>query len=179
MGEVATVLIKITDYSQIDERQLMDIYAESNLENTAHFYPETTDKAAAVKQVEAAYLMFLKSEFLASANNTCWVLEENGSWVSALRLSRIDSDFYYLEALETLPALRGKGYASQLLSAVIAELKDGGSFRLCDCVRKTNTASIKTHLKCGFRIISEEGYDYLQKESDSKEYGFEFCYMKA
>jgi ribosomal protein S18 acetylase RimI-like enzyme len=170
------VLIKITDYSQIDERQLMDIYAEGNLENTDFFHPEMTDKKAAVKEVEAGFLNFLKNEFFARVNSTYWILEEKEIWVSALRISQIRSDLYYLEALETRPEYRGEGYASQLLTSVITELKENGSFCLCDCVSKKNTASIKTHLKCGFRIISEAGYDYLQKESDSKHYGLEFRY---
>lgn len=33
-----------------------------------------------------------------------------------------------------------------------------------DTVSKRNEASIKTHLKAGFRIVSEEGYDYLRNE---------------
>lgn len=34
------MLLKITDGQALDERKLMDVYAESNLENTDFFCPE-------------------------------------------------------------------------------------------------------------------------------------------
>ena len=42
------MLLKITDGQALDERRLMDVYAESNLENTDFFCPEEPDKEAAV-----------------------------------------------------------------------------------------------------------------------------------
>lgn len=42
------MLLKITDGQALDERKLMDVYAESNLENTDFFCPEEPDKEAAV-----------------------------------------------------------------------------------------------------------------------------------
>jgi hypothetical protein len=57
------VLIQMTDVSQLDERRLMDLYAESNLENTAFFCPDVSDRQAAVRQVEAGYLTFLREDF--------------------------------------------------------------------------------------------------------------------
>lgn len=38
------MLLKITDGQALDERKLMDVYAESNLENTDFFCPEEPDK---------------------------------------------------------------------------------------------------------------------------------------
>ena len=83
---------------------------------------------------------------------------------------------YYLEALETPPELRGKGYATKLLSGVLEAMKQEGPFRLCDCVSKRNAASLRTHEKCGFWIVSDEGYDYLNEETNDHDYGLEFCY---
>ena len=40
------MLLKITDGQALDERRLMDVYAESNLENTDFFCPEEPDKEA-------------------------------------------------------------------------------------------------------------------------------------
>lgn len=37
------MLIEITEYQKIDERMLMDVYSESNYENTDYFYPDETD----------------------------------------------------------------------------------------------------------------------------------------
>ena len=41
------MLLKITDGQALDERRLMDVYAESNLENTDFFCPEEPDKEKA------------------------------------------------------------------------------------------------------------------------------------
>lgn len=82
------MLLKITDGQALDERKLMDVYAESNLENTDFFCPEEPDKEAAVRMVESGFLDFLKNEFFKEPEAICWVLEEDGVWVSALRICR-------------------------------------------------------------------------------------------
>lgn len=169
------MLLKITEYRELDERKLMDVYAESNFENTEYFYPDEPDKRAAVQKVEAGFLDFLKNEFFRQPEAAYWVFEENGVWISALRTCRIREGLYYLEALETRPDQRKKGYGSLLLPGVVEAFKKEGSFRLCDCVGKKNTASLKTHKKSGFRIVSQEGYDYLNKEADSRDYGLEYA----
>ncbi len=170
------MLLRIETYSDLNERKLMDVYAESNLENTDYFFPDEPDKETALQKVEAGFLNFLKSEFFTQNEAVYWILEENNVWCCALRTCMVQTGLYYLEALETRPDLRGKGYASQLLSSVLHSLMKEGSFRLCDCVGKKNTASLKTHIKCGFQIVSEKGYDYLQEEEDDHDFGLEFCY---
>ena len=40
------MLLKITDGQALDERKLMDVYAESNLENTDFFCPEDRSGSA-------------------------------------------------------------------------------------------------------------------------------------
>ena len=101
-----TMLLRITKYSDLDERKLMDIYAESNLENTDYFFPDETDKEAAVKNVETGFLDFLRNEFFSLTGAAYWILETGGAWVSALRTCRIRDGLYYLEALETRPDQR-------------------------------------------------------------------------
>lgn len=130
------MLLKITDGQALDERKLMDVYAESNLENTDFFCPEEPDKEAAVRMVESGFLDFLKKEFFKEPEAICWVLEEDGVWVSALRTCKIPEGPYYLEALETRPDRRRQGYGVRLLSEVLDAMKAEGPFRLCDCVGK-------------------------------------------
>ncbi len=170
------MLIEITEYQNLDTRKLMDIYSESNYENTDYFYPDETDKDAAVQEVEERFLDFLKNDFFNIKDATYWILEINDVWVSALRTCQIQEGLFYLEALETRPDHRRKGYGSILLSSVADSLKEDGPFRLCSCVSKKNTASLKTHEKSGFQIVSEEGYDYLHKEADDHAFGLEYRY---
>lgn len=168
------MLLKITSCADLDSRKLMDIYSESNSENAEDFYPEETDRAVALRKVEAGYLSFLEDEFFKWTKATYWVWEEDGRWVSAVRICEIRDGLYYLEALETHPAHRKQGYGSRLLSSVLSAMKEDGPFRLCDCVSKKNVASLKTHEKCGFRIVSESGYNYLYDETDEHDFGLEY-----
>ena len=170
------MLIEITEFQKVDQRRLMDVYSESNYENTDYFYPDEANKDAAVQKVEAGFLDFLKNDFFNNADAKYWILESDGVWVSALRTYRIRKGLYYLEALETHPDHRRKGYGAGLLSSVTDSLKKDGSFRLCSCVSKKNAASLKTHEKCGFRVVSEKGYDYLHEEADDHDYGLEYSY---
>ena len=124
------MLLKITDGQALDERKLMDVYAESNLENTDFFCPEEPDKEAAVRMVESGFLDFLKNEFFKEPEAICWVLEEDGVWVSALRTCKIPEGPYYLEALETRPDRRRQGYGVRLLSEVLDGMKAEGPVRM-------------------------------------------------
>lgn len=170
------MLIKITANTDIAPKNLMAVYEESNTENTDYFYPDITDKKLALQKVEADFLNYIETEFLSCTGNTYWVFEENGIWMSALRLYEVKEGLYYIEALETRPDYRRRGYAFRLLCGVIDELKKQGAFRLCDCVSKKNTASLKIHEKCGFAIVSDIGYDYLSGENDVRNFGMEYTY---
>ena len=173
------MLLRIMKYCDLDERKLMDVYSESNYENTDYFFPDEADKNAAVRKVEAGFLDFLKNDFFNLTDAAYWILEIDGIWVSALRTCRVQKGLYYLEALETRPDHRRKGYGAILLSSVADSLKKDGPFRLCSCVSKRNIASLKTHEKCGFLIVSEKGYDYLNEEADDHDFGLEYCYSGA
>ncbi len=164
----------ITTYADLDGSRLMTVYAESNLENTDYFFPDMADKAMAARKVEEGFLQFLREEFFAGPSPAYYVLEEAGEWVSALRLNEVQPGLYYLEALETRPDRRRQGYAARLLREVVDHLKTKGPFRIRDCVSKGNEPSVRTHLACGFTIVSEAGHDYLRNEDDEGDYGFEY-----
>ena len=117
------MLLQLHVINAADKRRLMDIYAESNLENTDYFYPELTDKQEAVRRVERDFLNYLETAFLSSGENTLLIWEEQGIWVSALRLYRMREGFFYIEALETRPDFRRSGYAAKLLCETTEMLK--------------------------------------------------------
>ena len=170
------MIIEINTFDQVDGRKLMDVYRESNTENTDYFYPNVSNKDDALQKVECDYLNYIENDFLANNKNRYMVLEHDGLWVCALRLYCIDDKLYYIEALETHPEYRRKGYAAQLLTDVIDLLKERGAYMIRDCVDKKNMASLLTHQKVGFVINSGEGYDYLQNETDTESYGLQFTY---
>lgn len=165
------MLLKITEFENLNERRLMDIYEEGNRENVAFFYPDCKDEAEGVKLVERDFLKYLKEDFF-NGKDAYYILEENGEWVSALRLYVLKGDTYYIEALETKPAERRKGHATMLLLLVLNELKEKGSFTVCSTVSKRNTASLATHIKCGF------GVETHLVEAGEDNYGLAYKYQK-
>ena len=173
------MLYHLTEYKQINPRLLMDLYAEGNEENAKDAMEENQNLPfeTALAQAEEGFLAFLRETFFSRPGSSYWIWEEAGIYLSALRLSTIEPGFYYLEALETHPDYRRRGYAAGLLRAVIAELKKEGPFRICDCVHKKNLPSLATHLACGFTVASEAGIDYLYGgEVKDWSYGMEYRY---
>lgn len=169
-----TMLLVFESPEGLDPARFMGIYRESNEENTDYFYPDLKDKAEAVRRVEADFLDYLRRDFFSREGNRYLILEENGLWVSALRLSYVEEGLWYLEALETRPDCRRRGYGAKLLTEALEYLKQKGPFRLCDCVGKRNVPSLKTHEKCGFAVATDPGYDYLQKELEEGCFGMEY-----
>jgi hypothetical protein len=74
-----------------------------------------------------------------------FVLEDGGSYVSALRIEQY-KDGLLLCALETKPGCRCKGYAKHLVNAVLNYV----SAPVYSHISKKNKPSISVHLSCGF-----------------------------
>lgn len=169
----------IHSFDNIDGRKLMALYRESNEENIAVFYPQLQDKREALAKVETDYLNYIKNEFFSSEGNAYVIYESDNIWLSALRLYRLRDGFYYIEALETHPQYRRKGYGARLLAGLVDLLKEQGSFTICDCVGKKNFASLSVHKKCGFEITDEVGHDHLNDETDDRCYSLQYVYQRS
>ena len=163
------MLLTIERYEQLDERKLMELYREGNEKNVAYFLPEL-DPVVGLRKIEQDFLQYLKEEFFSKQGNCYYVLEQDGVWVSALRLYQAEG-YHYLEALETLPSCRRKGYAKQLLCQVFDDLGQQGEFIIRDAVNKNNTASLRTHQSCGFIIEKQDAFVYTTGEVDPDCYG--------
>ncbi len=130
---------------------LMEVYAESNRENWQEFWPDLSDGEQLLR-AEQEFYQYLQHVFF-KTEVACYCLwEADGHVVSALRLEPY-RDGLLLEALETAPDHRHKGYAASLIRAVQAQL---GKCKVYSHVGKRNTPSLKTHMACGFCRISEQ-----------------------
>ena len=161
--------MKLTELTDVDIPKLMGIYAEGNRENAEYFYPDIP-LAEGIAKEEQKFVTMLREGFFTRPENAVYVWQEKGQWVAALRLTRLD-EFYYLEALETRPDQRRKGYGAALLKAVCSELSAHGAVTVRGCVRKRNEASVRTHLAAGFVIDQDPGVEYPGGETDEKSYG--------
>lgn len=170
------ILVK-NNLSLDEEIKLMDIYLESNKENIKNFYPECKNEKIGLEMIKEDFCKYIKEEFFINKDNKYYILEKDNLWVSAMRISKIQ-DFYWIEALETHPMYRNKGYAKELLIGSINCLKQKGNFIIRDEVYKENIASLNTHLKCGFIIEYENSKDYFSNTFKNKYYGLKYEYKK-
>lgn len=130
--------------------QLMEIYVEGNRENGAERYPEEPEMRQ-LALAEADFRQYLAEVFFRQKGAFYAIWEENGQYVSALRLEPY-RDGLLLEALETRPDRRRKGYASGLIRAVLnfPEVK-----KVYSHVSKRNVPSLAVHKKLGFQVVED------------------------
>lgn len=131
--------------------RLMEIYVEDNRENGAERYPEEPEMRQ-LALAEADFRQYLTEDFFRQRWACYAIWEENSRYVSALRLEPY-RDGLLLEALETAPDQRRKGYASTLIQAVQCL---PGVEKIYSHVSKRNTPSQGTHIKCGFRVVADQ-----------------------
>ena len=127
---------------------LMEIYIEGNMENGQENYPEEPEYRQ-IMLAEQDFYNYLSRVFFRTDGAVYLIWEEQGKYVSALRLEPYQ-DGLLLEALETAPDQRQKGYAKTLIRAALQEF-DGK--KIYSHVSKRNTPSIRTHEACGFEKI--------------------------
>ena len=137
--------------SRLHFSSLMAVYAESNRENGREFWPEEPEMRQ-IQLAEEDFYRYLSQVFFRSPGAVYAVWEENGRYVSALRLEPY-RDGLLLEALETAPEQRRKGFAAALIRAVQCFLE--GKTKLYSHVDKRNLSSLKVHEKCGFRRVAD------------------------
>lgn len=129
---------------------LMDVYLEGNLEKAAGEWPNEP-RSVGLQFAEQDFFQYLKECFFPIPGAVYALWEVEGVCVSALRLEPY-RDGLLLEALETAPEERRKGYAEALVRAVQSRV---GHTKLYSHVHKENQPSLRLHEKCGFQRIRE------------------------
>lgn len=149
------MLICARTFQELDFGALMQVYLEGNRENGEDFYPEESPE----RQMELAlrgFKNYLRDDFFSNKGSCYWIWSENGAYRSALRLEPYQ-DGLLLEALETHPEHRRKGFAKKLISAVLEQLPAGT--RVYSHISKRNTPSLASHLSCGFHKLLDYSVD--------------------
>lgn len=135
---IAARLLKELNFSA-----LMDVYIEGNLEKT--------ESGMTLLEAEQDFYQYLQEGFYSAPGAVYYVWQEQGKYMSALRLEPY-RDGWLLEALETAPEQRRKGYGEMLIRAVLA-LEEYET--IYSHVHKGNTPSLAIHKKCGFCVVSD------------------------
>ena len=130
--------------------KLMEVYAEGNLENGQERWPDEPEYRQ-IALAEQEFYQYLQQVFFKTDGAEYLIWSENGRYISALRLEPYREGLL-LEALETAPASRRKGYAAKLIQAALAYT---GNVKIYSHVGKNNVASLRTHETCGFVKIMD------------------------
>lgn len=148
------MLIIARKLNELSFGKLMDVYAEGNLENGQDLWPDEPE-GRQIALAEQEFYHYLQQVFFKTEGAQYLIWEVNGRYCSALRLEPYQ-DGLLLEALETAPESRRMGYAASLLQAALETV--AGTI-VYSHVGKRNTASLRTHEKCGFvRILEHSVY---------------------
>ena len=139
----------VKQYRELNFSRLMEVYEEGNRENAAEFWPDLSCNQQMLR-AEEEFGAYLREDFFKVEGAYYAIWEKQGRYLSALRMEPFE-DGLLLEALETRPDCRGNGYATALLQAVLAQEER----KVYSHVSKKNTASLRTHEKCGFQKISD------------------------
>ena len=147
--------------SELSFGQLMSVYEEGNRLNAVEFYAHM-DANAALLQAEQDFYAYLDDCFFKTDGAWYAVWEEQGRYVSALRMEPYE-DGLLLEALETIPGMRRRGFAFLLMRKVLEQV----DVNVYSHVQKGNLASMGLHLRCGFQKISDRCVYIDGSESDA------------
>ena len=124
--------------------KLMEICRQSNRENGEQWAYESPERQMAL--AEQAVYAYLRQCFFTRPGSKYFIWEQQNKAVCALRCESY-ADGWLLTALETDPDYRRKGYATQLLEAVLLHL---GTGKVYAHIHQDNHASKSVHLRCGF-----------------------------
>lgn len=142
----------IRSLQELDFRQLMDVYEESNRLNGSMHYRRLSDSEQLIMAENDFYTFFKDSFFTDGGLCAVWIAE--GRYVAALRLERYRNGLL-LEGLETAPNARGRGYATALVGHVLAHLREQKYTTVYSHVMKNNWMSLAVHNANGFRIVQD------------------------
>lgn len=130
--------------TQIDEdviSKLLSVYSESMDDMKRNFVSDT--------EMSRAYATFLRN-FVKKPNQLIIVEVFDEEWVSALRAIEAMKGHWFLEAMETKPDERKKGFGKELLRHTIGYLKVLGMSEITCTISQNNHKSQALHGKCGF-----------------------------
>lgn len=137
---------------QLEFGKLMQVYEESNRENGAECFPDL-EPHRQLLQAEQDFYAYLRSGFFTAPEDRYCIWQEQGQYLAALRLQRYQ-DGLLLEALETHPEHRNRGYAKRLIRSVQETVGQG---KIYVHISRRNGPSIAVHTACGFRKILDYG----------------------
>ena len=142
----------IHKFRELPIKDMLWIYAEGIQENGKVQYKALSENEQILSAEQDMY-DFLRM-FMREESNFYALWGSAGRYVSALRMEPYQ-DGYLLEALETAPDVRGRGYAKALVQETLGYLKSVDNLPVYSHINKNNLQSLAVHCACGFERILE------------------------
>ena len=152
------MLLTIRFMKELQFGKLMEVYLEGNRE-----------KECGLLQAEQDFYDYLRQCFFATQGAVYYVWSEEEQYLSALRLEPY-KDGWLLEALETHPDYRRRGYGKRLIEAVMAL---GEYPVIYSHVHKQNEPSLRLHRKVGFTVVAPYAV-YIDGSMNNRCYTFRY-----
>ena len=162
------MLKMIHNMKEISFPALMEVYGETNGKTGREEWPDLPE-GFALQQAEQDFYQYLRDVFFKTEGAFYALWEAEGKVVSALRAEPY-RDGLLLEALETHPSERRKGYGRALLQGVVAHT---AGIKLYSHIEKRNEASMQLHTSCGF-VKAEDFAVYIDGSVNYR--GSTYCY---
>lgn len=143
----AKLLQIITAADEDVVKRLLEVYRESMDDLAGNFESPA--------EMERAYGAFLR-EFVRRPGQLLLAEQGQGRWGSALRAVEVQTGQWFLEAVETNPRDRGKGWGKALLIHTVQELERRGAWELFSLIHPDNGPSIAAHEAAGFSATERD-----------------------
>ena len=142
------MLVIARKMNELSFGKLMEVYVDGNRENGQDCWPnESVDRQIALAELD--FYDYLNQTFFKIPGAYCAVWQVGGRYVCSLRMEPYQ-DGLLLEALETAPDFRRKGYAKCLIQEVFKHIGRG---KVYSHIHRNNLPSLRTHEACGFTKI--------------------------
>lgn len=148
------------DPEGLNKEEFLAVYKGSAEINAPQWYPDLPFEAA-VQKYESGYWDFMQRSFW-EEKGVLLVAHSDSHYVSAVVAYQKENHSFLIEALETAPNERGKGYGKIVLKEMLDFLVHSDSnATVYSFTGKKNIASQRTHASLGM----EKLHDYWQDES--------------
>jgi ribosomal protein S18 acetylase RimI-like enzyme len=139
--------------NELNFRQLMDVYEETNRANAERDYPNEHGELGLLF-AEQDFYQYLELFFeCPGAIYAVW--DDGERYKAALRLERY-RDGVIITALEVLPAFRRMGVGNKLVKTVTELSHNTCLGPIYSHVKHDNIASLAIHRNCGFEVVAND-----------------------
>lgn len=151
------MLLVFTGAEGLDRDEFSAVYRGSALENCREMYPDEPTPRGALARYEGDHLAYMAGPFWEEGGVLLVLAGEDGRYLAAVRLyPGTGEGCWHIEALETRPGERRKGYGLRSLRETQGWLERAGGGTLLSHVGRGNLASLRTHEAAGFRRARED-----------------------